>query len=412
MSRRLTWAALLLAAPPLPAAAGVDLTPEEVRKVLTHSPLPAPAADETNAVADDPAAARLGQFLFFESRLSGSGRFSCASCHDPARSFTDGRRVFEAAGRGTRHTLSLWNVAYNRWLFWDGRADSLWSQALKPIEHPLEMAGDRRQVLGLLRSDPGLRAAYQPIFGPLPASHQAEDVDRAFANVGKAIEAYERRLVSRRAPFDVFAEALRENDPDKRAALSDAARAGLRLFIGRGNCRVCHAGPSFSDGEFHDIGLAGLAEGAPDPGRYAGIELLLRDEFGAGGRMSDDRNGPRAQASRFLVASFHNLGQMKTPSLRNVATTPPYMHRGQFATLQDVLHHYSTVDPPPLSNAARETLLRPLRLTDQEIADLVAFLESLTDTSIDPALLAKPDTPRLALPPRPPSTTLPPSLRR
>jgi cytochrome c peroxidase len=369
----------------------VELAPEDVRKVLTHSPLPPPPIDETNAVADDPAAARLGQFLFFEPRLSGSGRFSCASCHDPARSFTDGRRVFEAAGRGARHTQSLWNVAYNRWLFWDGRADSLWSQALQPIEHPLEMAGDRRRVLELLRSDPALRGAYETIFGPLPAGDaDGPAVNHAFANVGKAIEAYVRKLVSRRAPFDVFVEGLREGNAEKQRALSPGAERGLRLFLGRGNCRVCHAGANFTDGEFHDIGLAGVS----DPGRFAGIGLLLQGEFGAGGANSDDRNGPRAQASRFLVARFDNLGQMKTPSLRNVATTAPYMHQGQLATLQDVLHHYSTVDPPPLSNAARETLLRPLRLTEQESADLVAFLESLTDTSLDPGLLSKPESPR------------------
>jgi cytochrome c peroxidase len=391
--QRLLAATLLLAAWPVPSPADVDLTPEEVRKALALSPLPPPPRDETNAVADDPAAARLGQFLFFETRLSGDGRFSCASCHDPARSFTDGRRVFEAAGRGTRHTLSLWNVAYNRWLFWDGRADSLWSQALKPIEHPREMAGDRRRVASLVRTDPRLRVAFESVFGPLGSAEDDGAANEVFARVGKALEAYERRLVSRRAPFDVFVEGLRERSAEKRAALSESAERGLRLFVGRGNCRVCHAGPNFSDGEFHDIGLAGSSELAPDPGRYAGIGLLLRDEFGAGGDHSDDRRGPRAHSSRFLVASFENLGQMKTPTLRNVATTAPYMHQGQFATLADVLRHYSTVDPPPLSNAARETLLRPLHLTEQETADLVAFLESLTDTSVDPALLAKPDAP-------------------
>jgi cytochrome c peroxidase len=373
------------------AAAAPELSPEEVRKVLTLSPLPPPPEDETNAVADDPRAAALGQYLFFETRLSGSGHFSCATCHDPKRSFSDGRKVFEAAGQGARHTMSLWNVAYNRWLFWDGRADSLWSQALKPIEHPLEMAGNRNDVVALMRRDAELLAAYQAVFGPLQADPE-EGVDRAFANLGKAIEAYERRLVSRRSPFDVFVEGLREQDGEKRKALSEEAQSGLQLFVGRGNCRVCHAGPNLSDGEFHDINLA---EGPPDPGRYAGIETLLRDPFGAGGVLSDDRNGPRAQSSRFLVATFHNLGQMKTPSLRNVATTAPYMHRGQLATLKDVLHHYSTVDPPPLSNAAQDKLLKPLHLSDAESAALVAFLASLTDTAIDPALLTKPASPRL-----------------
>ena len=395
MNRILAAALLVLAGRTALAAPDAELTSEEVRKALAHSPLPPLPRDETNAVADDPAAARLGQFLFFDTRLSGSGQFSCASCHEPARCFTDGRRVFEAAGVGARHTVSLWNVAYNRWLFWDGRADSLWSQALKPIEHPLEMGGDRRKIVALLRSDSELRAAFEPLFGPLPGSEDAEGVKRAFAGVGKAIEAYERRLVSRRSAFDVFAEGLRENDPAKTAALSPSAREGLRVFLGRGNCRLCHAGPNFTDGEFHDIGLASsMGPGPADTGRWGGIASLLADEFGAGGAFSDDRQGPRAQSSRFLVATYHNLGQMKTPSLRNVALTAPYMHQGQLATLRDVLQHYSTVDPPPLSNAFLEALLRPLRLTEGETAGLVAFLESLTDTSIDPALLSKPSSPR------------------
>jgi len=167
------------------------------------------------------------------------------------------------------------------------------------------------------------------------------------------------------------------------------------VFLGRGNCRLCHAGPNFTDGEFHDIGLeSAVGQGTADSGRWGGIASLLADEFGAGGAFSDDRQGPRAQSSRFLVASYHNLGQMKTPSLRNVALTAPYMHQGQLATLRDVLRHYSTVNPSPLSNAAQEALLKPMQFTEAETAGLVAFLESLTDTSIDPALLAKPASPR------------------
>jgi cytochrome c peroxidase len=377
----------------LVGAPSVEFTAEELGRILSHSPLPPPPADETNRAADDPAAARLGQFLFFETRLSGSGRFACSSCHDPQKGLSDGRRVFEATGQGTRHTLSLWNVAYDRWLFWDGRADSLWSQALKPIEHPLEMAGSRVAVAGLLRADAPLRAAYEGVFGPLPEPGSEGGVDRSFANVGKALEAYERRMLSRHSAFDVFVEGLRGGDASKRAALGDAAQAGLRLFVGRGKCHLCHAGPNFSDGEFHDIALP-AEQGPSDPGRYAGIAALQADPFGASGPFSDDRHGPRAQSSRFLVATLHNLGQMKTPTLRNVALVAPYMHKGHFATLRDVLHHYSTVDPSPLSNAAQDNLLKPLQLSEQETSDLIAFLESLTDTSIDPALLAKPATPR------------------
>src|SRR6185295_17867475 len=125
----------------------------EVKRLLQHSPLPPPPPDETNAKADDPRAARLGRALFFDARLSGNGRLACASCHQPERSWTDGMALAHGADEGRRQTPSLWNVAYSRWYFWDGRADSLWSQALQPIESPREMAGSREAAVRLVRED-------------------------------------------------------------------------------------------------------------------------------------------------------------------------------------------------------------------------------------------------------------------
>ncbi len=360
------------------------LTQLERERLLRHSPLPEPPADTTNRVADDARAARLGRALFFDARLSRNGRVSCATCHDPARAFSDGQAVSRGLALGARNAPGLFNLAYARWFFWDGRADSLWSQALKPFEAPAEMGGTRVAVLRVVRGDAALRRAYEDVFGPLadPVRGDVASVARAFANVGKAIAAFERGLLSRRAPFDVFVEGLREGDDAKQAALSAAALRGAQLFVGRGNCSVCHAGPLFSDGEFHDLGLPLLDdEAAPDPGRQAGLVALAQDEFGAAGVHSDDRDGPRARATRHLRPPGDGLGQFKTPSLRNVALSAPYMHRGQFADLEAVFDFYSTHEGRRGLPATQERILVPLHLSAQERGDLRAFLESLTDVS-------------------------------
>lgn len=404
MRRPLAAVALALAV----SAAAEDAVPfsdAEVRRFLQHSPLPPPPANETNAYADDPRAAHLGQALFFDHRLSKDGTVACATCHEPEKSFTDGRALSRGIGEGRRHTPTLWNVAYNRWLFWDGRADSLWAQALQPMEDPVEMAGSREAIVAAVRSDDRLRAAYEAVFGPLPGAGAARpEVSRAFANLGKALEAYERRLVSRRAPFDVFVEGWREDDAAKRSALSPSALRGLKLFVGRGNCRSCHTGPAFTDGEFHAVALP--RAGAADPGRLEGIDRVLRDEFGAGGAFSDRTDGPRAQHVKFLTRAPHALGQFKTPTLRNVARTAPYMHDGQLASLRDVLAHYSRLENAPPAGPHQETILQPLSLTPEETDDLLAFLDALTDTSLAPALLRPPDPFPASSPPRTPLANL------
>ena len=150
------------------SALAVELSDGMRRALLRHSPLPPPPPDPTNRHADDPAAAHLGRFLFFDERLSGSGTVSCATCHDARRGFTDGLTLAEGVGTGRRHTPTLWNVAHHRWLTWDGRADSLWMQALDPIEDPVEMGGNRADVARLVLEDEALRAAYTDVFGALP----------------------------------------------------------------------------------------------------------------------------------------------------------------------------------------------------------------------------------------------------
>jgi cytochrome c peroxidase len=212
-------------------------------------------------------------------------------------------------------------------------------------------------------------------------------INRVFANLGKAIAAFERRIVSRRSPFDRFAEGLRDGDPEKLRALSPPAQRGLRTFVGRGNCRLCHSGPNFTDGEFHSVGVPERASYV-DYARLRGIHEVVRDPFNGIGPYSDDRS---AGPVRFLPRETHQgHNQFKTPTLRNVAETAPYMHNGSFPTLEAVVRFYSTREGARFSRHHTESILRPLDLTGREVADLVAFLESLTGEPLDPALTRPP----------------------
>jgi cytochrome c peroxidase len=412
-----------------PAVLGgmVEFTPQEVEKLLTLSPLPDPPPDPTNSVYEDARAARLGQALFFDARLSVNGAVSCSTCHDPARHFVDGKLQGEALGVVPRHTMPLWNVAHNRWFFWDGRADSLWAQALGPLEDPREHGTSRTAIAHVVQSDPNLARAYRAVFGELPALGDVrrfpdaarpvledpehplsvawgamrradrEAVERVFANVGKAIAAYERQLLSRRSAFDEFVAGVRAADASRQAALDEDARRGLKLFLGKARCVLCHSGPNFTDREFHNTRVPASEGGtSTDPGRWRGIELVQANPFNGMGRHSDAPDGAAREKVAFLRRNPHNYAEFKTPSLRNVALTPPYMHEGQLATLQEVMHFYSTLERQQLSpTKRRDPLLVPVALTDEESADLVRFLGALSDVAIDPALLAPPGTPFL-----------------
>ncbi len=404
-----------------PQAPTVDFTEVEVRRLLQHSPLGPPPADPTNALADDPRAAALGQRLFFDPRLSATGAIACATCHQPGKGLADGQPLAQGLGQLTRHVPALWNVAWQRWYFWDGRVDTLWGQVFQPLEHPLEMGSSRTALARLIASDERSRTEYEALLGPLPEELDAGSlpeharpvpdepghpharawealdpsrraaIERVAVNAAKAIAAYQRGLSSRRSAFDVFAEGLRENDPAKLAALSPSAQRGARLFVGKAGCRVCHSGPTFSDGEFHDIGLGPLGGGRRvDSGRFAGLERLLADPFNSASSHSDAPGGEKAEALGRLARGPQTWGEFKTPTLRNVALTAPYMHQGQLASLEAVLRYYSTLEGSLPSGHHQETILVPLGLSAGEAADLQAFLESLTDQAIDPALLAPP----------------------
>ncbi len=395
-------------------------TEAERRAIARLSPLPEPPADPTNRVADDLAAARYGHRLFFEKRFSVNGEVACATCHDPERSFTDGKPVADTLGRGPRQTPHLWNLAYGRWFFWDGRSDSLWSQALGPIENPIEMGGSRLRVARLVLEDPVLRVEHASIFGQLPdselpASADARPVpddpdhpharawvalteetrasiDRVFVEAAKALAAYERRLISRDSRFDRFARRLAEEKPLGEDLLDAAAQRGLKIFLGKGGCTLCHHGPNLSDGEFHGLRLPVPGGGFPkDSGRWEGSASLLADPFRADGMFSDAPESGRGSRTRRLRRTPESWGEFKTPTLRQVAETAPYMHAGQFATLKEVLTFYSTFEGASNAGHHQETTLTPRQFTEGEIHDLIAFLETLSGAPLPDALRRPPE---------------------
>ncbi len=286
---------------------------------------PAPAAPSSG---EQKAREDLGAQLFADTRLSRDGTVSCASCHDPARAFTDGRTTAQARD-GTplqRNTPSLYNLAWSAFFFADGRATSLEHQALVPLTATNEMGGEMTSIVARLTADPDVTARFAQAFPAAPHVNEA--------SVVAALTAYERTLVSPETRFDQWVAG---DD----TALSAAERAGFTVFVGKGGCVGCHGGWRFTDDGFRDIGLPG-----DDPGRSA------------------------------IVGGSPELRQFKTPSLREVAGTEPYMHDGSLATLRAVIDHYTggSVKRPSLDS----NLVRDLVLSSQERSDLIAFLETLS----------------------------------
>jgi cytochrome c peroxidase len=355
-------------------ALAADFSRAEIARILQHGPWPiAVGNDPSNRVSGKPEAVELGKKLFFDKRLSGNGLSSCATCHLPELHFTDGKARGEGFVRLDRNTQGLLNVRFNRWFGWDGAADSLWSQSLRPIVDKREMAASTTHVGTLMRSDAQLGEDYRRAFGVPPS----DDDDLVTLNAGKSLAAFQETLVSGRTAFDEFRDALERGDAKAANRYPAAAQRGLKTFVGKGNCFVCHFGPNFTNGEFGDIGIPFfVAPGQVDPGRYGGIQKLLGSRANLLGKFSDDAAGSSAAGTRHVRLEHRNWGEFRVPSLRNVANTAPYMHNGHLATLRDVVRYYSELDENRL-HADGEKILRPLGLTDAEVDDLVAFLRSL-----------------------------------
>ncbi|TFY99968.1 cytochrome-c peroxidase [Ramlibacter rhizophilus] len=360
--------------------------------------------DPSNAYESNPHAARLGEALFNDVRLSRNGRVSCASCHSASGQFEDGKRLGEGLARGTRRTMPLPGASHTPFLFWDGRKDSLWSQALGPMEDPAEHGGNRAKFARIIQEH--YAHDYRRAFGELPALGTLPDasplgspaekaawaampeptrdrVNRVFANMGKAIAAYESRISYGPSRFDRYVEATLARDGQAQAVFSPQDVRGLRVFLGKGQCVSCHNGPLMTDHAFHNTGVPPLDPTRPDRGRADGLRKLLADPFNCLGPYSDAKP-PQCGELNFLSSDDPgSLAAFRTPSLRNVAARAPYMHAGQFATLEDVLRHYaespravlghSELARPGEKHAERQTIT----LGDRDIADLAAFLRTL-----------------------------------
>jgi len=372
-----------------------------VLRSLSIDSLPPLPADPSNRVTDNPRAARLGQRLFFDTRLSADNQVSCATCHLPELAFTDGRKFGRGVGTAGRNTPTILGSAYSPWLFWDGRKDSLWSQALGPTESAVEHGGTRTQFAHIVATDPTYRSFYRVVFGPLPdlsdsarfpaAAGPVDDAkaraawdgmmaaDRAavsamFANIGKAIAAYERRLIPGPSRFDRYVAAVLDgDDAGARAIFSDDEAAGLRLFIGRGQCTRCHNGPLFSNFTFHNTGVPPWPGTQPDKGRSIGVTQALEDPFNCLGDFSDAGASDCGELKFAKTAGADLVGAMKTPSLRNISKTAPYMHAGQYAILDPVLDHYNRAPKAAIGTSE----LSPLDLTPADLAALKSFLLTL-----------------------------------
>lgn len=379
--------------------------------------LPPVPKDPTNAVADLPAARRFGHRLFFDLRLSANNAVACATCHRPERRFTDGLPLAVGLGIGQFNTPSVVAAAYSPWQFWNGRKDSLWAQAMSPLESPIEHGASRAAIARLIAADPEYRTAYAALFGPLPAlpeglsdsAAETSAVTEVFVNATKAIAAYQRLLLPGESRFDRYVASLLQPaaggagakqggqwnsvagadrsrlgdaspgaDPQSHAhiqpdaSLSRTELEGLRLFIGKAQCINCHNGPLFTNHEFHNTGPLPAPGGLPDLGRIVGADLVREDPFNCLGRHSDAAADDCAEL-RFMRTGPELLGARKTPSLRNLGGTEPYMHAGQFTSLEEVLDHYNRAPNAIVGHSEA----KPLNLLPYELKRLEAFLLTL-----------------------------------
>jgi cytochrome c peroxidase len=371
---------------------------EELRS-MSLAELESLPPDPTNRVADDPRAADLGRRLFFDTRLSANGRVACSTCHQPERGFQDGIALAHGVGTAARRTMPIAGMARSPFLFWDGRKDSLWAQALGPLESPVEHGGTRAQYARVVAES--YAQEYEQLFGALPdlsrvprsagpvtdreavsawsalGIAQRAEVTRVFVNIGKAIAAYERRIDFGASRFDKYVAAVVSGQLSQ-SILTEDEVAGLRLFMGRANCTQCHSGPLLTSNEFHNTGVPPRSELAVDHGRLTGAAAVLNDEFNCRSQWSDARE--RCSELEFIVTGEHTLDRAyKVPSLRNVAERAPYMDAGQFQTLAEVLDHYNRAPAAVVGH----TDLRPLHLKSTELHQLEAFLRTLSGPVID-----------------------------
>lgn len=357
---------------PLAEPAAVNPQPAAAENnLLGLPPLPIPASNPQT-----PAKIALGDKLFHDKRFSVDGTVSCSKCHDESHAFTDGLPV--SVGHhgltGTRNAPTVLNAAFNKSQFWDGREPDLEGQSKQPLINPVEHGlVDHKQVLEIVRTDPEYLATFQSVFD---VSAKKLTID----HVAQAIADFERTLVAGNSPFDRY---FFKGQTD---AMTDAQIRGFNLFIAQGRCVSCHTVEQdhalFTDGRFHNIGI-GINQIQQDIPRLTEAFLEAKNK---GGQvdvivLTDKKS---SELGRFAVTGeLSQIGAFKTPTLRNVELTAPYMHDGSLKTLKEVMVHYNNGGVNQAGEPVNDFLsggIRPLNLTDAQLDDLVAFMKALTSS--------------------------------
>lgn len=391
------------------------LTEAEAQLAREMSPMPPMPASPTNDYADDPAAATLGQKFYFEVDWAGplqmdsdlgaagdTGKVSCFSCHDD-RTFGSADNVGVGSSFHPRHAPGSVNAAWyaEAGYTWRGRFDVMWALPRAVFEAGAIYNSSRLRVAHVVFEQ--YRAEYDAVFGdhPLPdladmarfpetgkpgdpswdgmAPADQEAVNRVLANVGKALEAYQRTLQSTESEFDRWVAGS--------GSISESAQRGFALFVGDANCVMCHSGPFFTDQSYRNLGLEQTGPNAPatDGGRFDAVGAIAGDPFNGIGAYSDDPSAGQPFIDDIEPQTDALMGQFRVPTVRNAAVSAPFMHAGQLATLQAVIDLYDE-GGGPAPTGMLDPVLAPLGLSAADKADLIAFIESLTGAAVDPAL--------------------------
>ncbi|RVU86068.1 c-type cytochrome [Leucothrix sargassi] len=357
--------------------------------------LPDVPLDPSNQYQQNPQAIALGKQLFFDASLSANGEVSCAFCHQPENHFSDGKTLASAIAEGVRNTPSLLGVSHQQWFFWDGRKDSAWSQALEPFENPAEHNLTRIQVIKKVLANPEYRAAYQAVFNDAPDEEELDSwpsdakpngdlaslkqwkalpnetrkrINRLFANIGKALAAFETTLRFPESRFDRYLDQLQKVEAPTELSVNE--EQGLKLFIGKAACVSCHHSPILSNQHFQNVATGTQGK---DTGRSMVAEAQRWDVFNCLGEFSD-ASKEQCKDLAFMNSSRNQLtGSFKVPSLRNVGKTAPYMHDGRYSTLAEAVAHYS--NPPDTSVVDHHMPM--IELDTEERQRLVDFLKTL-----------------------------------
>jgi cytochrome c peroxidase len=355
---------LALAVPGIVAAEEIDLS--------KFAPLPPIESVTPKDNPSTPEKIELGRMLYFDPRLAGDSSKSCASCHMPDNGWTN-RTQLSDGYPGTKHWRSVptvLNAAYMKSFFWDGRAGSLEEQAKGPIQAPIEMNQNPAHLVEKLQQIPWYRERFKKVF----------DSDVTFDNIAKAIAAFERTVVSKNVPFDRYLAG-------ERSALDEDQIAGLRLFVGKANCVACHYGPNLTDNQFHALGVPEIETLQKDSDRIATRHFFAKDQG-----YKDEKYGHRIPADfgrELITKKKEDRGKFITPTLREISRTAPYMHNGAFTSLEEVVDFFDKGG----GEGPKSPLLKPLNLTEEEKAQLVAFLESLAGDEI---VVEAPELPKKA----------------